>query len=55
MEKEPTQQFSIRMPVSLLERLEKLAKRNYRTRTQEIIRLVEEELGREEKNPKETP
>ena len=51
---EPTQQFSVRLPLSLLEKLERWAADGNRTRTQQIIRLIQQEDARIEKKPKKT-
>ena len=44
MAKEEITEFSIRLPKSLVERLDKVAKREYRTRNTEILLLIESAL-----------
>jgi hypothetical protein len=49
-----TKQFSVRLPVDLLEVLEQWAREGNRTRTQQIIRLIQQEQKRIQKKPKGT-
>ena len=47
-EQEPSKQFSVRLPPSVIETLDRLAREGYRNRTQELTRLIMEEAKRRE-------
>lgn len=50
---EDTKRFTFRIPTSLFEQIEKLAKDNYRSVNAEIIKAVEEYIKKYETSSKE--
>lgn len=47
-EEQPTKQFSIRLPADIIDRLDRVAKKNDRNRTQELLRALKAHLEKEE-------